>query len=60
MKSNKVFLSHIIAEANFPIARTQTLSLAEFAADDTITRACTRSVEIIGEEGARARCVAGE
>ncbi|MCX6550904.1 MAG: DUF86 domain-containing protein [Acidobacteria bacterium] len=49
MKSNKVFLSHILAEANFLIARTQTLSFAEFAADDVLTRACTRSVEIIGE-----------
>jgi uncharacterized protein with HEPN domain len=49
MKSNKVFLSHILAEANFLIARTQTLSFAEFADDDVLTRACTRSVEIIGE-----------
>jgi uncharacterized protein with HEPN domain len=49
MKSNRVFLSHILAEANFLIERTRTLSLNEFAADDVITRACTRSVEIIGE-----------
>jgi uncharacterized protein with HEPN domain len=49
MKSNSVFLSHILAEANFLIERTRTLGFAEFAADDTITRACTRSVEIIGE-----------
>jgi uncharacterized protein with HEPN domain len=49
MKSNRVFLSHILAEANFLIERTRILSFAEFAADDVITRACTRSVEIIGE-----------
>ena len=49
MKSNRVFLSHILAEANFLIERTRTLAFAEFAADDVITRACTRSVEIIGE-----------
>jgi uncharacterized protein with HEPN domain len=49
MKSNRVFLSHILAEANFLIERTRSLGFAEFAADDVITRACTRSVEIIGE-----------
>jgi uncharacterized protein with HEPN domain len=49
MKSDKVFLSHILAEANFLIARAQTLSLSKFAADDVLTRACTRSVEVIGE-----------
>jgi len=49
MKSNKVFLSHILAEATFLIECTRSLSFVEFAADAVITRACTRSVEIIGE-----------
>lgn len=49
MKSDKVFLRHILAEANFLLDRTRTLPFDEFTGDDVLTRACTRSVEVIGE-----------
>ena len=45
-ESNGVFLGHTLAEANFLIERTRTLAFAEFAADDVIRRACTRSFDV--------------
>ena len=49
MKSDSVFLRHILDETNFLLERTRTLAFDQFVADDVLTRACTRSVEIIGE-----------
>lgn len=49
MKSDSVFLRHILDEINFLLERTQSLEFGQFTADDVLTRACTRSVEIIGE-----------
>ncbi len=49
MKSDSVFLRHILDETNFLLERTRTLEFDQFKADDVLTRACTRSVEIIGE-----------
>jgi len=49
MKSDKEFLRHIIDEINFIIRQTQGLAFDDFMKDETLTRACTRSLEIIGE-----------
>lgn len=49
MKSDSVFLGHILDETNFLLERTRSLQFDQFTADDVLTRACTRSVEIIGE-----------
>jgi uncharacterized protein with HEPN domain len=49
MKSDNVFLRHILDEINFLLDGTRTLDFDKFTADEVLTRACTRSVEIIGE-----------
>ena len=49
MKSDSVFLRHILDETNFLLERTRGLDFDQFKTDDVLTRACTRSVEIIGE-----------
>ena len=49
MKSDAVYLVHIIEEIDFLNKQTGTLDYCEFLQDDVLTRACTRSLEIIGE-----------
>ena len=49
MKSDEVFLRHILVEADFLLERTGRLAVDAFVADAVLTRACSRSVEIIGE-----------
>ncbi len=49
MKQNKVFLLHILDEINFLVSKTKDINFDEFMKDETLKRACTRSLEIIGE-----------
>lgn len=49
MKADKEFLRHILDEINFVIRETRGLVFRDFMKNETLTRACTRSLEIIGE-----------
>jgi len=49
MRSNKVFLHHILDEINFLLRETHGLTFDEFMSDEVLKRACARSFEIIGE-----------
>lgn len=49
MKSDSVFLHHILDEINFVLERTGGLDFEQFVANGLLTRASARSVEIIGE-----------
>ena len=53
MKSDEVFLRHILDELGFLLKRTGGIDFDEFAADDVLRRACARSLEIIGEAVSR-------
>jgi len=43
------YLRHILAEADYLIGRSGSLSPEAFEADETLRRAFTRSLEVIGE-----------
>lgn len=43
------FLRHVLDEIDFLLAKSESLGFEQFADDDTLTRAFTRSLEIIGE-----------
>ena len=47
------FLRHILAEADFLVGITATLTRAQLDTDPTIQRAVVRSIEIIGEASKR-------
>ena len=49
MKPNQVFLNHILEEINFLIKKTEGLKFEEFMQNEVLKRACSRSIEIIGE-----------
>ncbi|MBI5166921.1 MAG: DUF86 domain-containing protein [candidate division NC10 bacterium] len=49
MKSNQVFLKHILDEINFLVKETDEIKFEEFMKNEVLKRACTRSLEIIGE-----------
>lgn len=49
MKSNDVYLKHILDEINFLLQNTEGKSFEQFVEDDVLKRACARSFEIIGE-----------
>jgi uncharacterized protein with HEPN domain len=49
MKADKEFLRHILDEINFVLRETRGLAFRDFMKNETLTRACTRSLEIIGE-----------
>ncbi len=49
MKSTNIFLEHIRDEIAFVLQATDALTFAEFMRDETLKRACVRSLEIIGE-----------
>lgn len=48
------YLGHIHKEASYLVRRLASVSQEEFQADETLQRACTRSLEIIGEATKRA------
>ncbi len=43
------YLQHILDEVNFLFERAEELNRADFLDDQTLQRACVRSLEIIGE-----------
>jgi uncharacterized protein with HEPN domain len=49
MKPDEVFLKHILDEVDFVLAATSGKSLADVQEDGMLQRACSRSIEIIGE-----------
>ena len=49
MKSDEVFLRHILDELDFLLKRTRSIDFDGFVADDVLRRACARSLEIVGE-----------
>ncbi len=49
MKSNRAFLRHILDEANFLIQETDGMEFDKFMKNEVLKRACSRSLEIIGE-----------
>jgi len=49
MKHERAFLEHIFEEIIFLMEKTNGLSFQEFLKDEVLKRACSRSLEIIGE-----------
>ena len=49
MKSNEVFLRHVLDEITFLLEHTRGLSFADFMKDAVLQRACARSFEITCE-----------
>ena len=49
MKSNEVFLRHVLDEISFLLEHTRALSFDDFMEDAVLKRACARSFEIMGE-----------
>jgi len=49
MKQDSVFLNHILDEINFITRALSDKNYDSFLADDTLKRAVSRSIEIIGE-----------
>jgi len=49
MKHNQVFLRHIFDEIVFLIKETEGIKFEEFIKNEILKRACSRSLEIIGE-----------
>jgi uncharacterized protein with HEPN domain len=49
MKHNEVFLRHIFDEIIFLIKETEGIKFEEFIKNEVLKRACSRSLEIIGE-----------
>ena len=49
MKSNEVFLRHVLDEITFLLEHTRALSFEDLMQDAVLQRACARSFEIMGE-----------
>lgn len=49
MNHDQVFLQHILQEIDFLLNETQAIDYDAFKDNEVLTRACTRSLEIIGE-----------
>jgi uncharacterized protein with HEPN domain len=49
MSHNEVYLRHILDEISFLQKTTRTLTLEKLKKDEVLSRACARSLEIIGE-----------
>jgi uncharacterized protein with HEPN domain len=49
MKHNQVFLKHILDEIDFLTKETEGRNFETFIKDEILKRACSRSLEIIGE-----------
>lgn len=48
-KQPEEYLKHILQESDYLISKSQTLTLSDLVDDETLKRAFTRSLEIIGE-----------
>jgi len=49
MKSNEVFLRHVLEKITFLLEHTRALSFDDLMKDAVLQRACARSFEIMGE-----------
>ena len=49
MKSDSEYLKHILDEIHFVMQETKGLTFSDFMNNEMLKRACTRSLEIIGE-----------
>jgi uncharacterized protein with HEPN domain len=49
MKHNQVFLKHILDEVNFLKKETKGIKFEQFIKNEILKKACSRSLEIIGE-----------
>lgn len=49
MKTDKIFLMHILDEIKFLQKETKGLTFEQFMENELLKKACTRSLEIIGE-----------
>lgn len=49
MKSDREFLKHVLDEILFIASETKGMTFDDFMKNETLKRACTRSLEIIGE-----------
>jgi uncharacterized protein with HEPN domain len=49
VKPEQAYLQHILDEVDFLLSGTANVSFEQFIRDPTLTRACARSLEIIGE-----------
>lgn len=49
MKLNKPYLQHILDESKYIIGETESLEYEGLIENETLKRACIRSLEIIGE-----------
>lgn len=49
MKSDEIFIHHILDEINFLLQQTQDMTYEQFLENEIIKRASARSFEIIGE-----------
>jgi uncharacterized protein with HEPN domain len=49
MKHEQVFLKHILDEVDFLLKETEGMGFEEFMKNEVLKRACSRSLEIIGE-----------
>ena len=49
MKPEQAYLRHILDEIDFLLAEVATVSFEHFLSNETLTRACARSLEVIGE-----------
>ena len=49
MKPEQAYLRHILDEIDFLLAEVATVSFEQFQSDEILTRACARSLEVIGE-----------
>ena len=49
MKHDQVFLKHILDEINFLTKETEGIKFEQFIKNEILKRACSRSLEIIGE-----------
>ena len=49
MKHERVFLNHILEEINFLMRETKAIDFEDFVKSEILKRACSRSLEIIGE-----------
>jgi len=49
MRHEQVFLRHIVEESNFLMKEAENMGFEEFMKNEILKRACSRSLEIVGE-----------
>jgi uncharacterized protein with HEPN domain len=49
VKPEQAYLRHILDEIDFLLAEVATVTFEHFLSNETLTRACARSLEVIGE-----------